>query len=206
MQIKKPVRANHCHVCDACVARQDHHSVWINGCIGQGSCYSHESFIVLNGCALVRWVQLMTCPCLSAQVPGTITSSSSSSSPSLCWESGCSTGVCPVSDSLGSREVCSRPDRPALTYTVMCLCPADWGTHCPLHYQEAGLWSTAAQLLSCSPWVLGVGCLALFHTTWASITLLLQLHQVGVREGGVCGGVCCRVCGECVRRSYASVL
>lgn len=33
-QTKKPVRTNHCFSCDACVAKQDHHSVWTNGCIG----------------------------------------------------------------------------------------------------------------------------------------------------------------------------
>ncbi|XP_077478614.1 putative palmitoyltransferase ZDHHC13 [Stigmatopora argus] len=32
--IKKPVRASHCQRCDACVAKQDHHSVWTNTCIG----------------------------------------------------------------------------------------------------------------------------------------------------------------------------
>ncbi|KAL6113521.1 zdhhc13 [Pungitius sinensis] len=32
--IKKPMRTNHCFHCDACVAKQDHHSVWTNGCIG----------------------------------------------------------------------------------------------------------------------------------------------------------------------------
>uniref|UniRef100_A0A8C1RS97 Palmitoyltransferase n=2 Tax=Cyprinus carpio TaxID=7962 RepID=A0A8C1RS97_CYPCA len=26
--------ANHCFSCNACVAKQDHHSIWINGCIG----------------------------------------------------------------------------------------------------------------------------------------------------------------------------
>ena len=33
-QTKKPMRTNHCFFCDACVAKHDHHSVWINGCIG----------------------------------------------------------------------------------------------------------------------------------------------------------------------------
>ncbi|XP_052418041.1 putative palmitoyltransferase ZDHHC13 isoform X2 [Carassius gibelio] len=32
--MRKPMRANHCFSCDACVAKQDHHSIWINGCIG----------------------------------------------------------------------------------------------------------------------------------------------------------------------------
>uniref|UniRef100_A0A8C2I5C9 Palmitoyltransferase n=1 Tax=Cyprinus carpio TaxID=7962 RepID=A0A8C2I5C9_CYPCA len=32
--MRKPMRANHCFSCNACVAKQDHHSIWINGCIG----------------------------------------------------------------------------------------------------------------------------------------------------------------------------
>ncbi|XP_031704574.1 putative palmitoyltransferase ZDHHC13 isoform X1 [Anarrhichthys ocellatus] len=41
--IKKPMRANHCFHCDACVAKQDHHSVWTNGCIGARN---HHYFIL----------------------------------------------------------------------------------------------------------------------------------------------------------------
>ncbi|XP_057209975.1 putative palmitoyltransferase ZDHHC13 isoform X2 [Triplophysa rosa] len=40
---RKPMRANHCFYCNACVAKQDHHSVWINGCIGA----RNHSFFVL---------------------------------------------------------------------------------------------------------------------------------------------------------------
>ncbi|MBN3305352.1 ZDH13 Palmitoyltransferase, partial [Amia calva] len=32
--VRKPMRSMHCFACDCCVARQDHHSIWINGCIG----------------------------------------------------------------------------------------------------------------------------------------------------------------------------
>uniref|UniRef100_A0A672QT18 Palmitoyltransferase n=1 Tax=Sinocyclocheilus grahami TaxID=75366 RepID=A0A672QT18_SINGR len=32
--MRKPMRANHCFSCNTCVAKQDHHSIWINGCIG----------------------------------------------------------------------------------------------------------------------------------------------------------------------------
>ncbi|XP_069021813.1 putative palmitoyltransferase ZDHHC13 [Embiotoca jacksoni] len=41
--IKKPMRANHCFSCDACVAKQDHHSMWTNGCIGARN---HHYFIL----------------------------------------------------------------------------------------------------------------------------------------------------------------
>ncbi|KAK9542408.1 hypothetical protein VZT92_000273 [Zoarces viviparus] len=41
--MKKPMRANHCFHCDACVAKHDHHSVWTNGCIGARN---HHYFIL----------------------------------------------------------------------------------------------------------------------------------------------------------------
>ncbi|XP_060915639.1 putative palmitoyltransferase ZDHHC13 [Labrus mixtus] len=40
---KKPMRTNHCFSCDACVAKQDHHSVWTNCCIGARN---HHYFIL----------------------------------------------------------------------------------------------------------------------------------------------------------------
>ncbi|XP_029000626.1 putative palmitoyltransferase ZDHHC13 isoform X1 [Betta splendens] len=41
--IKKPMRANHCFSCDACVAKQDHHSIWTNSCIGARN---HHYFVL----------------------------------------------------------------------------------------------------------------------------------------------------------------
>ncbi|XP_047220045.1 putative palmitoyltransferase ZDHHC13 isoform X2 [Girardinichthys multiradiatus] len=42
--IRKPVRAVHCFSCDACVAKQDHHSAWTNTCIGARN---HHYFVLL---------------------------------------------------------------------------------------------------------------------------------------------------------------
>ncbi|XP_068596531.1 LOW QUALITY PROTEIN: putative palmitoyltransferase ZDHHC13 [Brachionichthys hirsutus] len=40
---KKPMRSSHCFCCDACVARQDHHSIWTNCCIGARN---HRYFVL----------------------------------------------------------------------------------------------------------------------------------------------------------------
>ncbi|KAM6980017.1 putative palmitoyltransferase ZDHHC13 [Aplochiton taeniatus] len=44
--IKKPMRANHCFACDACVAKQDHHSVWTNCCIGARNHHFYVLFLL----------------------------------------------------------------------------------------------------------------------------------------------------------------
>ncbi|KAJ7985728.1 hypothetical protein DPEC_G00343470 [Dallia pectoralis] len=113
--MKKPMRANHCFSCDACVAKQDHHSVWINGCIGARN---HHYFVLFlfSLCLMGAWMFY-----------------------------GC------------------------LVY---------WSKHCPLHYKEEGIWSAISALVGCSSWVLGIFCLAFFHTSWASILLALQLYQI----------------------------
>lgn len=40
---KKPMRTNHCFFCDACVAKQDQHSIWMNCCIGARN---HHYFVL----------------------------------------------------------------------------------------------------------------------------------------------------------------
>lgn len=41
--MKKPMRAQHCFICNTCVAKQDHHSVWINSCVGARN---HHFFVL----------------------------------------------------------------------------------------------------------------------------------------------------------------
>uniref|UniRef100_A0A1A8FUE3 Palmitoyltransferase n=1 Tax=Nothobranchius korthausae TaxID=1143690 RepID=A0A1A8FUE3_9TELE len=113
--IRKPVRATHCFSCDACVAKQDHHSIWTNTCIGaRNHCY-----FVLLLLSLVLMGSWMLYGCL--------------------------------------------------TY---------WSLHCNLHYKEQGLWGFISALVGCSPWVLSVFLLSLYHTCWSGVVLLLQLYQI----------------------------
>ncbi|NXJ46347.1 ZDH13 Palmitoyltransferase, partial [Spizaetus tyrannus] len=50
--VRKPLRSMHCLACDSCVARYDHHSVWIGQCIGIGNHCSYLlflSFLTMTG-------------------------------------------------------------------------------------------------------------------------------------------------------------
>uniref|UniRef100_A0A8B9GVY4 Palmitoyltransferase n=1 Tax=Astyanax mexicanus TaxID=7994 RepID=A0A8B9GVY4_ASTMX len=44
--MKKPMRAQHCFICNTCVAKQDHHSVWINGCVGARNHHFFVMFLI----------------------------------------------------------------------------------------------------------------------------------------------------------------
>lgn len=88
LQIKKPMRTQHCFSCDACVARQDHHSIWINGCVGTSAPLLRPRFLSASNRSRL----------FVFQAPGTTTTTSSSCSGSRCWEPGCSTAASCVSE------------------------------------------------------------------------------------------------------------
>uniref|UniRef100_G3PY69 Palmitoyltransferase n=1 Tax=Gasterosteus aculeatus aculeatus TaxID=481459 RepID=G3PY69_GASAC len=113
--IKKPMRTNHCFHCDACVAKQDHHSVWTNGCIGARN---HHYFILFL-LSLVLMGAWMFYGCLT-----------------------------------------------------------HWTARCSLRYEEQGVWGVVSALVSCSPWLLAVFLLAVYHTCWSGLMLVMQLYQI----------------------------
>ena len=49
-KITKPLRSNHCSICNNCVLHFDHHSNWIGNCVGKGNYFlSFLSLIFING-------------------------------------------------------------------------------------------------------------------------------------------------------------
>lgn len=52
-QILKPARSKHCSVCKRCVAKMDHHCVFINNCVG----YNNQAYFVL----LLLTTGILTC-------------------------------------------------------------------------------------------------------------------------------------------------
>uniref|UniRef100_V9KH67 Palmitoyltransferase n=1 Tax=Callorhinchus milii TaxID=7868 RepID=V9KH67_CALMI len=44
--IQKPLRSKHCVICDCCVARFDHHSIWVGCCVGAGNHRYFVSFLL----------------------------------------------------------------------------------------------------------------------------------------------------------------
>ncbi|XP_062973435.1 palmitoyltransferase ZDHHC13 isoform X2 [Elgaria multicarinata webbii] len=53
-----------------------------------------------------------------------------------------------------------------------------WSEHCATTYQHDGIWTAFTQIVSCSPWVLYIFTLIAFHTSWATLLLILQLYQI----------------------------
>ncbi|XP_041053739.1 palmitoyltransferase ZDHHC13-like isoform X3 [Carcharodon carcharias] len=113
--IRKPLRSKHCVVCDLCVAKYDHHCLWIASCIGAWNQRYFVSFLFFLFTVAV-WM-----------VYGTI---------------------------------------------------MHWSLHCVTSYEKDGLWIFLTQIISCSPWIVWIFLLVVFHSSWVTFLLLNQLYQI----------------------------
>ncbi|XP_078405631.1 putative palmitoyltransferase ZDHHC13 [Cetorhinus maximus] len=113
--IRKPLRSKHCVVCDLCVAKYDHHCLWIASCIGAWNQRYFVSFLFFLFTVAV-WM-----------VYGTI---------------------------------------------------MHWSLHCVTSYEKDGLWIFLTQIISCSPWIVWIFLLVVFHSSWVTFLLVNQLYQI----------------------------
>jgi hypothetical protein len=51
--VPKVARSKHCRVCDKCVARFDHHCIWLNNCVGERNYRYFLAYLVCNSVLLV---------------------------------------------------------------------------------------------------------------------------------------------------------
>jgi palmitoyltransferase len=63
----KLARSKHCSLCRACVARADHHCVWVNNCLGRGN-YKYFLALLLSTTSLLAYTAQLTYLTLAPQV------------------------------------------------------------------------------------------------------------------------------------------
>jgi hypothetical protein len=66
-KIPKLARSRHCSRCGVCVARADHHCVWVNNCIGRGN-YKYFLALLLSTTVLLSYTVYLTCSTVLPQV------------------------------------------------------------------------------------------------------------------------------------------
>lgn len=66
-QFPKPARSKHCSLCRACVARADHHCVWVNNCLGRGN-YKYFLALLLSTTSLLAYTAQLAYLTVAPQV------------------------------------------------------------------------------------------------------------------------------------------
>lgn len=66
-QFVKPARSKHCRICKACIARADHHCVWVNNCLGRGN-YRWFLALLLSTGVLIAYGTYLAYIIISPQV------------------------------------------------------------------------------------------------------------------------------------------
>lgn len=56
--VKRPLRSKHCASCGVCVARMDHHCIWINRCVGYGNHRLFMIFVLLHALLIAAFASL----------------------------------------------------------------------------------------------------------------------------------------------------
>lgn len=59
--LPKPARSKHCSVCKGCVAKHDHHCIWINNCVGLLNTRHFLFFLLSTNALLVTGASLSLC-------------------------------------------------------------------------------------------------------------------------------------------------
>ena len=66
-QLPKPARSKHCRICKQCVAKNDHHCVWINNCVGYGN-YHYFLLLLLTTGLLMNYAAYLGYKLMNATI------------------------------------------------------------------------------------------------------------------------------------------
>ncbi|KAI9709661.1 MAG: hypothetical protein M1812_007639 [Candelaria pacifica] len=75
-KLLKPARSKHCSICKTCVAKHDHHCIWLNNCLGRGN-YQYFILMLFFTGILLSYGAYLAYIILSDLLQGTLSSAGS---------------------------------------------------------------------------------------------------------------------------------